>query len=62
MIHVIECCMCKKITKANLILKNTNICADCERKIIGIQTDHRDYIKYKEGIKRVLCHSYRIGR
>ncbi|NLN41091.1 MAG: carnitine--CoA ligase [Clostridiales bacterium] len=58
MIDIIECCMCKKITKANLILKNNNICEDCEKKIIGTKTDHQDYLKYKEGIKRLLCYSH----
>lgn len=59
MINLIECCLCNKMTRANLILKNTNICADCENKIIGIKADNKDYLKYKEGIKRLLCYDHK---
>lgn len=58
MIRIIECCVCNKMTKANLILRDINICASCEQKILKAQTDHKDYSKYKEGIKRILCYDH----
>ena len=58
MIGIIECSMCKKMARANLILGNNNVCTICEQKIVGLKTDHKDYPKYKERIKQVLCYSY----
>ncbi len=58
MIRIIECCMCKKMTKANLVLKDTNICTNCEKKILKASINHKDYIKYKDGIKKVFGFNY----
>lgn len=54
MIRIVECCVCNRMTKANLILRDTNICANCEEKILKAQSDNEDYLKYKEGLKKVL--------
>ena len=53
MIRIIECCMCNKMAKANLILTNTNICTRCEKKIMATKIEDKDYLRYKEGIKQV---------
>ena len=59
MIRIIECCMCNKITKANLVLRDTNICSSCEQKIMEAKIGNQDYFRYKEGIKRALCYSHK---
>lgn len=54
MIRIVECCVCSKMTKANLMLEDMNICSSCEKKMLNMEADHRDYIRYREGMKRLV--------
>ncbi|MGI5850770.1 MAG: hypothetical protein GX340_04775 [Clostridiales bacterium] len=61
MIRIIECCVCKRMTRANLLLWDTNICLECEQKIIDLDSDHEDYLVLKEGIKRILRYNQPVS-
>lgn len=54
MIRILECCICNRMARANLLLRGRNICSRCEQGMVKIQTDDGDYIWYQEGIKRLF--------
>ncbi|HZJ83548.1 MAG TPA: sigma factor G inhibitor Gin [Clostridia bacterium] len=54
MIRIVECCVCNKMSRANLMLDKMNICSGCEAKMLAMKADHRDYIRYREGMKRLV--------
>ncbi len=58
MIRIIKCCICHRMSRANLIFRGTNICLECETKIMNAKTGLGDYGKYKEGIKGALYRAY----
>ncbi|HHZ14418.1 MAG: sigma factor G inhibitor Gin [Caldicoprobacterales bacterium] len=62
MIRIIECCVCKRMTRANLLLRDTNICLECEQKIMKLDSSHEDYFELKEGIKRMLRYNQLVSR
>lgn len=62
MIRIIECCVCKRMTRANLLLRGTNICLECEKKITNLGSNHEDYPGLKEGIKRMLWRDQLVSR
>jgi hypothetical protein len=49
------------MTRANLLLWDTNICLECEQKIIDLDSDHEDYLVLKEGIKRILRYNQPVS-
>lgn len=53
MISIVECCICNRMTKANLLLGDTNICRECEEKIMKLDKYDADYLLIKKGIKRI---------
>ena len=60
MIHIIECCVCKRMTRANLLLRDTNICGRAEDH--EADSSHEDYFELKEGIKRMLRYNQLVSR
>ncbi|NLJ40805.1 MAG: hypothetical protein GX352_04245 [Clostridiales bacterium] len=58
MLRIIECCICKKMARANLVLREANICASCEKRLLRTSTVHKDYISYVYNLKRVFTYNY----
>jgi hypothetical protein len=50
------------MTRANLLLRDTNICLECEQKIMKLDSSHEDYFELKEGIKRMLRYNQLVSR
>ena len=54
MINVMECSICKKLKKANIIVLDKNICDHCEREMVNTEADDSSYEIFKDAIKDII--------
>jgi len=57
MIRIMPCRICNKPKKENLLLFGSNICAECEGRLVKAEADDTSYHIYMDGIKRILAGS-----
>jgi hypothetical protein len=49
-----ECSICSKLKRENLVLLGKNICSDCEEKMVKATVEDILYPMYMERIKDIL--------
>ena len=57
MIQIMKCCVCGKMSKANLLILGKNICLRCEDKIVQMEAGDKNYKYYKNGLKKLFISS-----
>lgn len=54
MIRIMECSICSKMKRENLVLLGKNICSECEEKMVKVTAEDVLYSMYMEKIKDIL--------
>ena len=54
MIRIMECSICSKTSKENLVLLGRNICSRCEAEMVRSGVGDSSYPLYREKIKNIL--------
>mgnify|MGYP000583513564 CR=1 FL=1 len=57
MVDMMECSICHKMKKTNLLILSKNICEECEKQLVRSNADDPFYPLCKEGIKEILLSS-----
>jgi hypothetical protein len=54
MFRIMECSICSKLKRENLVLLGKNICSDCEEKMVKATVEDILYPMYMEKVKDIL--------
>lgn len=57
MIRIMECSICSKVKRVNLILLDKNICTECEAKLVNVKVEDTSYHLYMDRIKDIISAS-----
>lgn len=57
MIRIMECSICTKVKKVNVILLDKNICTECEAKLVNAKVEDTSYHLYMDRIKDIISAS-----
>ena len=57
MIRIMECSICTKVKKVNLILFDRNICTECETRMVNAKVEDTSYHLYIDRIKDIISTS-----
>ena len=54
MIRIMECSICSKVKRVNVILLDKNICTECEAKLVNVKVEDTSYHLYMDRIKDII--------
>jgi hypothetical protein len=54
MVRIMECSICSRLKRENLVLLGRNICGECERQMVRSTAEDLLYPLYMEKIKEIM--------